>query len=41
MSRPGRKGREIEVRKLKTRAQTRKKMPGIQNARDIVLYGKG
>lgn len=36
MSSPGRKGSEMDARRLITSAQNSKITPGIQNARDIV-----
>ena len=35
-SRAGRKGNEIDTRKLRMNAMARKTMPGMQNARDMV-----
>lgn len=40
MSRAGRYGSEMEVRKSKTRAQTRNTIPGIQKARLILKLGE-
>jgi len=36
MSIAGRYGKEIDTKKLRTRAQTRNRIPGMQNARAMV-----
>lgn len=36
ISRAGRKGRDSDARKLRTSAQVRKNIPGMQKARDMV-----
>lgn len=37
---PGKNGRDIDTRKLSTKAQRRKRIPGMQKTRDIVLVVK-
>ena len=40
ISRAGRKGRDRDARKLRTSAQVRKTIPGMQKARDIATKKK-